>query len=288
MNTCVQQFEPKETSEVEHSLTEQIIVCRLHSCSAFTVTCIVQATPVTAIVDSAAEVTIISDKVYYKLKPKSPVKKHAILHTAGRDMSMKGFTVEPVNVKLGSLTFEEYLYVAPIQDQMLLGIDIIQERKINIETSKSRLDIKMAKMPMQRDTNKQRPRISRVYVRETADIPPNSVKLVKCSLEKNLKDFLVEPTGNRDLLVPRTAHKGMTEPLICVINTSNTHRRLKKKKQIGEAQEFEVVLDSVLDDPHINEIHLLEENSVPKQDIQDHLKILWEQSKTHITAHEQT
>ena len=96
-------------------------------------TCIVQATPVTAIVDSAAEVTIISDKVYNKLKPKPPVKKHAILHTAGRDMSMKGFIVGPVNVQLGSLTFEEDLYVAPIQDEMLLGIDILQERKINIE-----------------------------------------------------------------------------------------------------------------------------------------------------------
>ena len=155
MNACVQKFEPKETSEVDHSLTEQIIVCRLHSCSAFTVTCIVQATPVTAIVDSAAEVTVISDKVYNKLKPKPPVKKHAILHTAGRDMSMKGFIVGPVNVQLGSLTFE-------------------------------------------------------------------------------------------------------------------------------------VALDSILDDPHINKISSSEESSVPKQDIPDHLKILWEQSKKHITAEEQT
>ena len=247
-----------------------------------------QATPVTAIVDSAAEVTIISDKVYNKLKPKPPVKKHAILHTAGRGMSMKGFIVGPVNVQLGSLTFEEDLYVAPIQDEMLLGIDILQERKINIETSKSCLHIQGEKIPMQRDTNKERLRISRVYVSETVDIPPNSVNLVKCSLEKNLKNFMVEPTSNKDLLVPRTAHKETTEPLICVINTSNTHRRLKKKKQIGEAQEFEVAFDSILDDPHINKISSSVESSVPKQGIPDHLKILWEQSKKHITAEEQT
>ena len=60
---------------------------------------------------------------------------------------------------------------------------------------------------MQRDTNKDRPRISRVCVSETVDIPPNSVKLVKCLFEKKLKDFMVEPTSNRDLLVPRTAQR---------------------------------------------------------------------------------
>ena len=69
-------------------------------------------------------------------------------------MSMKGFVVGPVNVQLGGLTFEEDLYVAPIQDEMLLGIDISQERKINIETSKSCLDIMGEKIPMQKGKTK--------------------------------------------------------------------------------------------------------------------------------------
>ena len=49
-----------------------------------------------------------------------------------------------------------------------------------------------------------------------------------------------------------------------------------------------MALDSILDDPHINKICSSEESSVPKQDIPDHLKLLWEQSKKHITAEEQT
>ena len=52
---------------------------------------IVQGNPVEGIVDTASEVTIISDKLYDTLSIKPKVIKEITLYTAGRDMSMKGY-----------------------------------------------------------------------------------------------------------------------------------------------------------------------------------------------------
>ena len=72
-----------------------------------------------AVVDSAAEVSIISDKVYRLLK-KPPKKLQEItLHTAGQQMIMSGFIVGPVHMRIGTRWYHEILHVAPIEQDML-------------------------------------------------------------------------------------------------------------------------------------------------------------------------
>ena len=131
MNGCVKQVCVEGTTEGDQSFTEQFIVCRLDFHSTCTVTCEVQSIPVTAIVDSAARVTVMSDSL-------SPtIKGYAILHAAGRDMRINGHTMGPVCVQLGISAFEEDIYLAPIEDDMLLRLDITHKRKIYINTSES-------------------------------------------------------------------------------------------------------------------------------------------------------
>ena len=62
-----------------------------------------------AIVDTAATVTILSDKVYMysEMKPNPPCLEVVTLQTAGRDMKMDGRIVGPVSFKLGNTTFPE-------------------------------------------------------------------------------------------------------------------------------------------------------------------------------------
>ena len=74
-----------------------------------------------AIIDTAAEVTLISDRMYSLLDPPPRRIREVILNTAGRDLKMKGFVVGPVQIKLGSQTYSEEIYVASIADDMLLG-----------------------------------------------------------------------------------------------------------------------------------------------------------------------
>ena len=69
------------------------------------------------VMDSSAEVTI-SDRVYHALCPIPPVIKTITLITAGRNMEMKGKVVGPVHLTIGHNKFEEFVYVAPIDDDV--------------------------------------------------------------------------------------------------------------------------------------------------------------------------
>ena len=83
---------------------------------------------VSAVVDSAAEVSLISDKVYRSLAKPPKKLQDVTLHTAGRQMVMKGFIVGLVHLKIGSKWYHEILHVAPIEQDMLLGFDILCHR----------------------------------------------------------------------------------------------------------------------------------------------------------------
>ena len=90
----------------------------------------VQGITVDGIIDTASDVTIISDKVYNSLPVKPSIVKSIALHTAGRDMSMKGYLLEPMTIDIKGLQFNESLYVAPIEDPMLIGLDFMSKYQI--------------------------------------------------------------------------------------------------------------------------------------------------------------
>ena len=94
-------------------------------------------TPIVAAVDTAAEVTIISDKVYEALETKPPTVRETIMHAAGRGMKMKTFVVGPVQLKLGSKFYETEVYVAPIQDEMLLGLNFMVTYGVSVNLEKT-------------------------------------------------------------------------------------------------------------------------------------------------------
>ncbi len=82
-----------------------------------------------AVVDTAAQVTLISDQVYHKFREKPPVIKNISLNTAGRQMKLPGAIIGPVKLKLGRVQYFEKVYVAPIED------DIVTRFRLPTETS---------------------------------------------------------------------------------------------------------------------------------------------------------
>ena len=69
--------------------------------------------------------TIISDNVYNSLKKKPEKLRNVKLLAAGRDMGMSGLIAGPFKLKIGSRWYTENVYVAPIEQEMLLGFDIL-------------------------------------------------------------------------------------------------------------------------------------------------------------------
>ena len=75
-----------------------------------------------AVVDTAAAVTIISDSIFRELEPK--FEEMYSLYSRTRH-EIGGFCCRSSGPKADGNTFPEAIYVAPIQDGMLLGLDFM-------------------------------------------------------------------------------------------------------------------------------------------------------------------
>jgi hypothetical protein len=85
----------------------------LTSTSLMTVHVQIREQSVEAVVDTAAEVTIISDRVYKSLQQPPRTLKKVKLQTAGREMhmSMQGLFVEPVKLNIGYRWYPKVVHV---------------------------------------------------------------------------------------------------------------------------------------------------------------------------------
>lgn len=91
-----------------------------------------------AVVDTGAEVTVISEKLYslcLKSRPKlKKAKRTLVVSDAGKEMKTQG--VAKVQITMRKVTFEWPVYVAPIHDDILLRCGIIDEMNITVSTKK--------------------------------------------------------------------------------------------------------------------------------------------------------
>ena len=99
----------------------------------------VQGVALNAIIDTAAMVTVISDKLYKEIAVKPESLKTAILKTAGRDQKINGQVIGPVSLKLGESTYSVLVLVAPIYENMLLGLNFLMEHCLEINVTEQYL-----------------------------------------------------------------------------------------------------------------------------------------------------
>ena len=146
---------------------------------------------VQAVVDTAAEVTLVSDRVVAQLSEKVPVLEHVYMKTAGRGLQMNGSIVGPVTIQLGDMVFQERVYVAPIEDCMLLGLDFLKKHGATIDIVGATMCLNGQVVPMAQEGELVEARVANVTVARTVIIPPNSVAMIKCSLGKPIGTFTI-------------------------------------------------------------------------------------------------
>ena len=137
-----------QDSEEEDSETNFGIVsiCEQQtSSSALKVPVTVQGVALKSVIDTAAMVTIISDRVYRKMAVKPELLKTAILKTAGHDQKLNGQVVGPVSLKLGESLYSVLVHVAPIYEDMLLGLNFLIEHGLEINVTEQYLLVRQNK-----------------------------------------------------------------------------------------------------------------------------------------------
>ena len=78
-----------------------------------------------ALVDSGAQVTVISHEMYNSLKNPPKITEKVLLKTATKDTGFEGHYVPRATLTFGELNFSCSLHVGPITDSFILGLDFL-------------------------------------------------------------------------------------------------------------------------------------------------------------------
>ncbi len=228
--------------EDEVEIDSEPIICQVRSQSMFKVPLRLHTKAVDAIVDTAAEVTIISDRVYNSLSAPCRILKKVILNTAGRELKMNGFIVGPIRVTLGTQQFDENIYVAPIQDDMLLGLDFLRRHQALIDIPHSSIQIGEERIPMSSEMSGDLS-VSKVVVTKTTVVPPNTVVRVPCTVDEEVSRgvFMVEGVEDLKVLIPDSVFFDSPVVQLSVVNLADKYHTLCQSDCVAQAQPVKLV-----------------------------------------------
>jgi hypothetical protein len=212
-----------------------ITIKQLGVTSMFRVELQVNKTKVMAVVDTETEVTTISDKLYESLPSKPKSKRHTMMHGAGRDMKMKTFIIGPVNIGIGSRIYPSDIYVVPIDDDMLLGLDFLYKYIVILDCSKNKFVINGENLPMDYGKAKNVPEMSKVTVPGKTVIPLNSVIHINGKMSSQIENYFIEPDSDIPVMIPMHMYANQTNPRLCLVNASDRYYTIRKDTVVGEA-----------------------------------------------------
>ncbi|CAC5364007.1 unnamed protein product [Mytilus coruscus] len=246
----------------------------------------IQDKEVNALIDTGSEVTILKDSVFETLAQKPYIIRETTMHGAGRDMLMTCRITNPVEFSIQHLTFNERLYVAPIDCDMLLGADFLIKHSAILDVPAKKLTLKNTVVQLLLGGEPTPvPMVNRVTVQETIIIPPNTALRINLNTEDVTSDYLIEPKGNSTLLIPRTVCAKRQKPTLCFLNITDHPVKLPKGDEVGYTQEVSVIQS--LEDEPLPSVGTCTANS-SKPGIPSHLKDLYADSGSNLSKSQQT
>jgi hypothetical protein len=186
-----------------------------------------------AVVDTAAMVTLVNENIFREVFGHRQNTDNCILHGIGTE-PIKGQLVENVPISVGQYTYMQRICVAPVNDQVILGLDFLKEHGAIIDLSRDIMFISGEEIPLEVTDGSFT--TSKVKVSKRSVIPPNTVGYISVELETPLDiDYIINPTIMRNCLISTIYGSGKYITLQ-VINDSNFYVTLKKGKIIGIAE----------------------------------------------------
>ena len=208
----------------------------------------VNSKAVTGVVDTAAQVTLMSTKFAEHLK--TPIRKNelVILRNAQEDSAMNGYVCQGILITLGSRSYVWDVIIAPIEDNFILGLDFLTTIKCKIDLDVNMLHMGYESVPMfvKHDSPYS---VCRATIITRTIIPPNSVKLVNISLSSPLPvDYILQPADNLIAFgVPYSLVRGGGIARLPIANPFDHSVVMKSSTWLGNAVELDCVCCRVSD-----------------------------------------
>ena len=198
------------------------------------------------VVDTGADGTVINSKfidiTQFEAEP-------VMLKGLEPDRLIAGHLIKDVAINLGGRMYRWDLYVAPISDDLLLGLDFMIAYKVDPLISRNVLMIGGLEVPatLKRGSSGQQQGIGRVLISKRTVVPPNSVMRMECNVDRAYdgSTCLVSPgLGKRGLAIPYAAVNVREGKVVTqVANVSDHFVTLKEGFAIGSIEEIEEVIE---------------------------------------------
>ena len=257
------------------------------------------------IIDTGAEVTVISERIASKFKHQPEYREVVNLVGAVPGSKAEAKLAKNLEFKFGSSTFYWDVYVAPIEEDAILGLDFLMYHKVKVDLANHELCINgISHGAKQRCDNTETFKVSRIAVAKRTVVPPQTTVHVSCELEHPMDSaFSFQPkrTSTTALMPHVVLNNGSTTCALPI--TTDTDRYLNIKKDI--IVECAVEVDYIIDEPEAEDDDLCfpdrdeqdttrtfnvfqTSKSTDNGDIlPDHLTNLFETSKVHLTPDNQ-
>ena len=206
------------------------------------VSCRINTEHVIGVLDTAADVTVISEDIYEKMSIKPKITQQINLKAAGEDQIFGAKMTEPIRLQIGSEYMMVSVYVAKINDPMLIGLDVLKGMEAKIDVGKREVTFRNQKMKMDGQTeHEELEKDKLIKIRRMIKIPSRSEVIVKIEKKHSLKDVIFEPSPDLGVGLACSIHKGDQDMTLSFINLSSRQVKLREGTEIGKINTVEWV-----------------------------------------------
>ena len=201
---------------------------------------------VAAIIDSAAQVSVISPELRERLGWKYGAWDIRVtLRNAQKNSSMEGVLWKNVGFRMGGRKYFCDFVETDINDSLILGIDFLRKDSCKVDLGRSVVEMSNGEEVFasyhRQDSGSFH--ISRVLASKKVSIKPRTAKRIKAKFEYPVDaPFAVKPTSRKDLFAPSIVVNGAQSVEILVMNLSDHHITLKRNYLLGTATEIDAML----------------------------------------------
>ena len=225
---------PKRATQYNlDSWDDEIIIRSLYSTGNIVKVCEIDGMVINAVVDTGATVSLVSTETFERMENPPNVQKIVTMKTASENLSFSGKLLEPVQIQIDSVKLLWPLYVAPISDPMLLGLDLLKEIKANIDCENDKIIIANNQFVSSPQKDDQPAEID-LYLDSAVKIPSLTEVVVK--LGRKLRQqgvWYLEPNPDMPVMVARSLHSNKGAIAVSIVNLNENHITLPKNTFLG-------------------------------------------------------
>ena len=205
--------------------------------------------PCQVVIDTAAQVTVINEELYQRLKSPAGVIEHVNLKDVTAKNMIPAKLLKSVDIKLGSKCYPWNIYVANIADEGILGLDFLKAKQgiVNLHRNELALCNKVIPALLKRNTDGAQHQVSRVRLKKRLVLPPHTMKVQYGIVENDhLEMCSFSSTTSSKFIAPHTIVqvRSTNEIPVCLWNSADKFCTLKQNRIIGSCTEAELLPES--------------------------------------------